>query len=327
MKRMLALVLLVFFLPAFGGGCLPAPRAGDGRVDLSVSWEAARAGMRGLDEISTVTAVLTRQSIIVTTALIIEGNTASGTVDGLYAGEWKVRVDAAMADATVIYTGQTTVMVVSGATRTATVTMQAAPGSLDITLDVGGLIDSGYTVTAGKVAIYENPATGTATYKDLTLGGRTLHGLVTNLTPKTYDARIVIPAATSPDFATEYFQFAIRPGRTTVVQFTNDALVALGITIIPEPGQVTGFSAVKNVAEQVEMSRHAVSGASGYRIYRTDIDGRFKELVVLDGGGVTTCVDTTFASAKLYDGMVKYAAAALAGEQEGLRSEAVGVAP
>lgn len=328
MMRFVGVLALVFALAVAGAGCLPAPREGDGRVEMRVAWTAAREAWRSLDEIAAVTAVLTRQKLTVTVAMTMGAGEATGTAEGLYAGEWGVRVDAATIDGTVIYTGETTVMVFSGQTSSVEMTLAPAPGKLDITMDVQFLLDQGHAVTGGKVGIYKDPDSGSADYEDMALAGAALHALVEDLAPQTYDARVVIPQATDAIFTSEYFQFDILPGRTTVVHITNDGQVQVEIDIIAEPGQVTGLAAIKD-GTNVNLSWLAVSGATGYRVYRTDGEGRFRQCPggLLDGGGVTTFTDSTFADADPYAGVVRYAVAALIGELEGLRSEPVAVVP
>ncbi len=328
MKNASLLAALLLCIAVAAVGCLPAPRSGDGRVDLTVTWGASRAGARMLEDIATVTATLTRQSLTVSVSLVVDfaAGTATGAAEDLYPGEWTVQVDAVARDGTVIYTGQTTVMVVSGQTSQASLTLQPAPGSLDITMDISLLLDKGLEITGGKVGIYKDPASGSATYKDLTVQGTELHGLITGLASQTYEARVVIPQATNAIFTSEFFRFTIRPGRTAIVYLDNDGQASVAIGILPEPGQVTGLHVTFAGTERVDLAWDSVSGAEGYRVYRTDEDGRFVQREVLSGGGISSYSDTEFASAKPYNAQVRYAVAALANGLEGIRSDPVAVA-
>ncbi|MGE5551253.1 MAG: hypothetical protein ACM3ZC_12110 [Bacteroidota bacterium] len=296
-------------------------------MKLNVSW-ANKTAWRSLSEITSVTAVLSRQSLTVTRALTVNPTTssASGEIGGLYAGEWTIRIEAAMADATVIYSGQTKVMVVSGGTSPVSMTLNPAPGTLDVTLDVSFLIAAGQTVTEGKVYIYMDPATGSSTTEEMSLEGTNLHALVENLAPRTYDAKVCVPQVTDAIFTSEYFQFDILPGRATTVFLGADGNVAVNVDIVEEPGRVAGFTAVKSQdGTQVFLNWTVVPGATGYRVYRTDDEGRFRQLVVLEGGSISSHTDTSITTAKPYAGMVRYAVAALAGELEGLRSDPASV--
>ena len=321
-------ILLAICAATLIGGCVPAPRQGDGRISLHVSWGAAERGLfRGLEEIRAVNATLSRQNLKVVIPMLVdpEGGNASGTATGLYAGEWTLKVDATMADGTVLYTGQTKVMVVSNKECHVELTLRAV-GTLDITMDIALLLAKGLEVTGGKIGIYEDPTSGSATYKDMVREGEgaaaVIHGVVNNLAAMTYDARVVIPQVTNALFTSEYFQFSIQPGRTTTVHLAADGHVVVDVTIVPEPGQVTGLSATSGPSG-VTLSWNPVSGATGYRVYRTEGDGRFKHLDIV--GGVTTYTDDAFNEADPYGGKVCYAVAALAGTIEGLRSEPVEV--
>lgn len=324
MRRVLLVASgLILALTAFSG-CLPAPREGDAKLTITVSWPTASA--RSLDEIDAVNVTLKRQDLTVSQTLAISGSGASGTIEGLYAGDWSVKVDATSGDIS-IYTGQTTASVVSGETREVSMTLNAAPGQLDVTMQIQFLLDQGKEVTAGKIAIYMDPNTGTATYKDLARKDATLYALIPDLPSRTYDARIVIPNASSPIFTSSFFQFDIRPGRTTQVLLTNDGFLHIDIGIEEEPGQVRGLTAVKIGSQQVGLAWQVVNGATGYRVYRTDGTGRYKQLALVDGVDSVAYADTTFGTAPLFDGRVRYAVAALDGGQEGIRSAPVEVFP
>ncbi len=326
MKKAPYLAFLLLILFAFGSGCLPAPRRGYGTVEITANWGGTRLG-RALSEIESVKATLTRESMTVTVSLTVGDGSATGSATGLYAGQWTVRVDAAMADGTIIYTGQSSVTAASNETRSVAVTLNATPGALDLSMNIAPLLAQGLTIPGGKVGIYKNPATNTATYYDLTVTGTTLHGVVANLPSRTYDAKVVIPQSSDAIFTSAYFQFSILPGRTTPVYLDADGWLAVDVQIVPEPGQVTGLSAVKD-GTSVILAWSPVPGATGYRVYRTDGEGRFVQLKdPIAGGEVTTYIDTGFGSAPLYDGMVRYAVAALADAQEGIRSAPVEVAP
>lgn len=330
MKTVAKSVLIALCTAIVVCGCVPAPRQGDGRISLRVSWGTAERGLfRGLEEISAVNATLSRQSLKVVVPMTIEpaGGSASGTATGLYAGEWTLKVDAVKADGTVLYTGQTKVMVVSNEECHVVLSLRAV-GTLDITMDISLLLEKGLEVPGGKIGIYEDPTSGSATYEDMAREGEgaaaVIHGIVNDLEAKTYDAKVVIPQATNAVFISKYFQFSIQPGRTTTVHLAADGHVVIDITILPEPGQVTGLLATPGPSA-VTLNWNPVSGASGYRVYRTDGNGRFWQLEVIGGGGVTSYTDGTFGEADPYNGKVSYAVAALAGTIEGLRSDPVEV--
>ena len=317
---------LVLFLLLVG--CLPAPRKGDGRLSISVTWGDGRQVSRAVEEIRTVTASLTRQSLRVSVALTVDqaNGAATGRIEALYAGEWKVKVDAAAADGAVIYTGQTTVTIASGEERSVAMTLSPSPGRLDLTMDIAPLLAQGLEVAGGKLYIYGDPASGSATItKDMAREGSLLRSIVENLPTKTYEARIAVPQSTSAIFTSAYFSFSILPGRTTGVFLSADGGVDLTIGIAAEPPQVTGLTAAVEEG-RVVLSWQAVEEATGYRVYRTDGTGRFKELAVVEGGGITSHIDESFAQAAPYHGGVGYAVAALAGEIEGIRSDPVVVA-
>ncbi|MGQ9778271.1 MAG: hypothetical protein ACUVRM_00135 [Bacillota bacterium] len=316
-------VPLILFL--FLTGCLPAPRKGDGCLNLRVTWSGARQATRGVEEIGTVTAYLTRQSLRVTVALAVDQTegAATGGIEGLYAGDWKVKVDAAAADGAVIYTGETTVTIVSHGEQVVEMGLDPTPGKLELVMDITPLLAQGLTVTGGRVYIYGDPTSNAATVtKDMTLEEDRLRTLVENLVTKTYEAKVAIPNTTNAVFTSAYFSFSILPGRTTKVFLAADGKVDLTIGVMAEPAQVTGLAATRE-GGAVSLGWTAVPGATGYRVYRTDAEGRFKGLVVLEGGGNTTYVDESFAQAPSYAGGVGYAVAALAGEMEGIRSDPV----
>lgn len=321
MQRVLS-VLLCFCLIL--GGCLPSPRKGDGRLSLRVSW-GDKAVSRGVEEIAAVEAYLTRQGLTITKSLDVDqaNKTAGGTIEGLYAGEWTVRVDAAKADGTVIYTGSRSVNVVSGATTDAALTLAPAPGELDISLDITPLIAAGHEVAEGKVYIYKPDSGNSSSYEMLREGGN-LRGLVGNLASITYDARVAVPQMTNSIFTSRYFQFDILPGRTTRVHLAADGEVSVDVTIIDQPGRVEGMRAHAD-GEQAILSWIQTPGATGYRVYRTDGDGRFRLCGTIEDGAITSYIDLEFGRAEAYGGIIQYAVAALTGPVEGLRSEPVAV--
>lgn len=269
-------------------------------------------------------AYLTRQELTIAKGLAVDqaSGTASGTIEGLYAGEWTVRVDASKADGTVIYTGSDTVTVVSGATADAEMVLAPAPGELDISLDVTPLTAAGFTVTEGTVYIYKQPDSGSSSSYDMLREGGDLRGLVGNLASMTYDARVAVPQLTGAIFTSRFFQFDILPGRTTRVRLEADGGVNVDITIVDQPGRVEGLTATLD-GEQVILSWNRTPGATGYRVYRTDGDGRFRQCGTIEDGAVTSYTDLEFGEAEPYGGIIRYAVAALAGPVEGLRSEPV----
>ncbi|NLG84760.1 MAG: hypothetical protein GX493_09205 [Firmicutes bacterium] len=319
------ILILLFAVFSFAAGCLPAPRKGDGRLSITVIWGTARGVTRGVEEIAMVIAELTRERLRVTASLTVDqtGGVAKGTLDGLYPGEWKVKIDAATADGTVIYTGQTTVDVVSGQEQTLEMNLLPAPGRLELIMDITPLLAQGLTISGGRLYIYGEPTSNAATaIEDMSVEEDRLHTLVENLATKTYEAKVAIPNISNAVFISAYFSFSILPGQTTRVFLAADGGVNLTIGVITAPAQVTGLTATRE-GETVRLSWSAVPDATGYRVYRTNSEGRFKGLVVLEGGGQTGYVDEDFVQAPSYGGAVGYAVAALVGEIEGIRSAPV----
>ncbi len=228
-----------------------------------------------------------------------------------------VKVDAVMADTTVIYTGQTKVMVAAGETREVALALAPAPGRLAITMDVQPLLDAGKVFDKGSLYLYYGDSS--ITPKDMTLAGGSLAAQV-ELAPRTYDAKVAVPNVTNSIFTSEYFSFDILPGRTTTVSLGADGALSVDISIAAEPDRVTNLRAMPNGAT-VTLTWDQAARATGYRIYRTDKDGRYKDLGAVEGGSVTTYTDENFGTAAPYDGKVRYAVAAVAGTVEGLRSE------
>ncbi|MCL6615135.1 MAG: hypothetical protein K6U03_11085, partial [Firmicutes bacterium] len=286
-------------------GCVPAPRKGDGRLSLRVVWGGGRPGPRAVEEIRTVTASLGRQGLRITAALEVDqaGGTAAGRFEGLYPGDWNVKVDAAAADGTVIYTGQTTVTIISNEECSLAMTLSPNPGKLDFRMDIAPLLAGGLEITGGRLYVYGDPASNSATVtKDLIREGNLLRGLVENLPTKTYEARVAIPNLSNAVFISAYFSFSILPGRTTAVFLSADGGVDLIIGITAEPPQVTGLTAVVEEG-RVVLSWQAVEEATRYRVYRTDADGRFRELALIDATTIGY-VDEGFAQATPYAGSV-----------------------
>jgi len=234
-------------------------------------------------------------------------------------------VDAQSAEGLTIYTGETEVAISDGQTAEVEMSLSPAPGSLELRLDVAPLLTAGLPVESGRIYIYMDPATNQSTSHDLSREGDFLHGLVEDLPTMTYDAKVAVPQVTEAVYTSEYFHFSILPGRRTMVEISASGGAAVIIDISVEPGQVTGLSAAPQ-GSGVLLSWDAVAGATGYRIYRTDGDGRYRQLGVTESGGFAGYPDETYSEAQPYGGVVRYAVAALAENLEGIRSEPVAVA-
>lgn len=136
----------------------------------------------------------------------------------LFAGKWRLTVSVTDEAGDGILTGETKVEIFPGKDSSITVTLTLAQATLDIAMDASQIPGLGSTITKGRVGIYYDPSSNRATYKDLGLQGTTLAAVIPNLPEGDFTARICVPNATSPVFASERFPLQLRAGKTTVVR-------------------------------------------------------------------------------------------------------------
>jgi hypothetical protein len=254
-----------------------------------------------------------------------EYGTNEATFDSLYPGEWEVSVSGLDNAGNTIFYGSQVVNVESGAVKEVQITVIPAPGVLDVTFDASRIINSGITVTKGTFYIYLDPATNNSTSHLMTLNENLLK--VNFSVPEgTFQVKLAIPNLTTKGaFISNYYRVDIEAGETTTLTIAPDGSLSAAATIDSTPATPTNLSvAYQRETSTVSLSWSAItdSDLNGYRVYRTNIDGRFVRLISIDAG--TTGATDPITSSLFYNKKIGYAVSSFdEGGNESLWSDSV----
>lgn len=200
------------------------------------------------NSIGRVRAILTRGSQEVHQDLVVDlaQMTASGTVPKLMIGTWELRVDVYDQQGKLIYAGTADVLITESKTTGVELPLVAAPGRLELILDMSGF--ESYALVKGKVIIGngEHPEVVKEFAREETTE---LQVTIEGLPPRTHDLLIEIYKNTYHSYNCIYrgpWQvFTVEPGLTTEVHWSPawGCIEIIGIIDTPPPSPV-GVSAV-----------------------------------------------------------------------------------
>lgn len=211
------IVLQIFNLT----GCLSKPDLpGQNPGSLHVSIEFVDGIDTALRDIQRISGnlVLKNKSINKILEEPYTGPETSLSFTDLYPGNWELTVHAVDSQGDSILSGNITVVIESGKNTSTIVALNLGQTILDISFDASQLPGLGSTITKGRIGIYFDPTSNRASYRDLSLQGTFLTATIPNLPEGDYTARICVPNATSPIFASNRFPIQFRAGKTTVIR-------------------------------------------------------------------------------------------------------------
>ncbi|NLZ44643.1 MAG: DUF4493 domain-containing protein [Clostridia bacterium] len=249
-------------------------------------------------------------------------------LSSLYPGKWQVTAEACDEEGYVVLSASREVTIEPGSSNTTELYLTAAPGFLKFTFDASEFPGFGTEITEGKLYVYLDPKTNQSTSFSLTREGDCLNGLI-KLPAGTYQVRVAVPQTTNKVYESPYYTVHIRPGRTEelTVGPCEELIIGGTIDFPPEtpgqlalsPGEPAGSGSVI-----VHLSWADVPGADvgGYRLYRTNNEGRFVWLAEV--GPDTLAYTDTVTPGAYYNGRVGYAVSSFdLGGNESLWSEPV----
>src|SRR5690554_158493 len=354
MEKLLRYLFPFFLLfPFLAAGCLqkpyyPGKDYGELKIRLYVAEEAAAmapggvtAGTTGLSGAMTTTddaagiekirihlshgkGKLSRTAEIPYTS----GQPMEASFSSLYPGKWEVTAEAYDLEGYMVLYCSREVTIEPGSSNTTELHLKTAPGFLDFIFDGSELPGFGVELTEGKLYAYLNPRNNQSTSFPLTRVGNYLKGLV-KLPAGTFQVLVAMPQITTADYKSPFYTVHILPGRTSELTVGPDGELFIEGTIdfppekpaqlylsLEEPGD--------NGSVTLRLSWTAVSVADleGYRLYRTNAEGRFIHLAEVDRD-IYTYIDTVDAG-NYHNGRVGYAVSSFdRGGNESLWSDQV----
>jgi hypothetical protein len=246
----------------------------------------------------------------------------------LYPGKWRVTAEAHDEEGFVVLSASCEVTIEPGSSNTTELYLTVAPGFLDFTFDASELPGFGTEITEGKLYVYLDPKTNQSTSFTLTREGDCLTGLL-KLPAGTFQARVAIPQISNSVYESPYYTIHILPGRTeklTVGPY-EELLIGGTINFPPDtPGQLTldleEPAGSGSVTVHLSWAAVIVPDLDGYRLYRTNPEGRFVWLAEVDPD--TLAYTDTVAPGAYHNGRVGYAVSSFdRGGSESLWSEPV----
>lgn len=288
-KLLLFLSLLLSLV--FPAGCLkkpyyPGKDYGRLHILLVLAEESGimRAGAEDLKEI--VLRLLyeggrmTREEVIPFTA----GQPMEASFSSLYPGKWEITAEAFDHENTVVLSSAREVNIEPGSNNTVKLHLSAAPGFLELTLDASEIPGFGTEITAGRLYVYLNPEANTSTGFDLLPEGIFLTTRA-SLPAGTFQIRVAVPHINKPVYRSPYYTVHIRSGRVTYLTIIpEEELIVTGIIDFP-PKTPAGLTLYReNSLVHLSWEEVVVPDLAGYRLYRTDKEGRFRFLTELPAG-------------------------------------------
>ncbi|NLY88284.1 MAG: hypothetical protein GX085_01485 [Firmicutes bacterium] len=342
MEKLLKTFFLFFLLfPLLTTGCLqkpyyPGKDYGELKIRLVLAEEAAsvQTATTGAMATAGIEKILIRLSHgkgkLTRTGEVryLSGQPMEARFSSLYPGKWQVTAEAYDEEGFVVLHCSREVTIEPGSSNTTELYLTAAPGFLDFTFDASALPGFGTEITEGKLYAYLDPKSNQSTSFPLIRGGDYLKGLV-KLPAGTFQVRVVVPQITNGIYESPYYTVHILPGRTENLTVGPCEELTIGgiIDFPPErPGQLTlspeepGGSG--SVTLHLSWAAVNISDLGGYRLYRTNAEGRFIHLAEV--GPDTLVYTDTVPSGNYYNGRVGYAVSSFdRGGNESLWSEPV----
>lgn len=210
------------------------------------------------------------------------GRPVEASFSSLYPGKWEVTAEAFDNENTAVLYSAREVIIEPGSSNTVKLHLSAAPGFLHLTLDASEIPGFGTEFTSGRLYVYLDPEANTSTGFDLLREGDFLTNQV-SLPAGTFQIRAAAPNINSYVYRSLYYTVHIRPGKvTSLTIIPEEDLIITGVIDFP-PETPTGLTLCREDSSiQLSWEEVVVSDLAGYRLYRTDKDGRFRLLAEIE---------------------------------------------
>lgn len=212
----------------------------------------------------------------------------------LYPGKWEVVAEAYDEEDIVVLYCSREVNIEPGSSTATVLHLTAAPGFLDVTFDASEIPEFGTEITEGKFYAYLDPQTNRSTSFPLTRNGNLLTGLI-KLPAGTFQVRVVLPQITHSVYESPYYTIHIISGRTSALTIGPDEeLIMEGVLDFP-PETPGGLNLIPeeysnqdgSITLHLSWEEVTVIDLAGYRLYRTNNEGRFIHLTEVDCATLT----------------------------------------
>ncbi|GEM_PF-644526 len=276
------------------GEAASAPSSEFGAAKASVAKAAAVAPMGQMATLAAayeLEVTLTQDKLQVQERRAVSGDTVSLTIDNLYVGRWQLELVVRDGAGQGLYSGSGSVWVSEGATSTVTVPLSPYPGTLDLTVDIGGL---SLEQESYKARLVVSPG---ESYNMDRIEGTALFQTRVNLAPGSYDFKI--------DFYTDSFHtykliyagywmpLAIEPGKTVAVYWRPATGAVVVETEPAEPPPAPSAVTADWEGDAIVLAWDAVTQGDvvAYRVYRRVGPLARYELLAEVDAWTTTLVD------------------------------------
>lgn len=222
-------------------------------------------------------------------SLAFTNSPIEATFSSLYPGLWKIVVFGQDRTGRTIFQGEAKTPVDPGGAHSATILLSPAPGHLNVNLDASMIPGFGIDFSSGRLYVYLNPESGSSTPFTLYPEGHLLRGEI-SLPEGTFQVRVVVPNISNKVFESDYYTVHIEAGQTSTLEIKPDSEVSI-IGIIDSTPTTPERLAITAVEFDVESHNYLVSlswlevddsDLAGYRLYRSNKEGRFVRIASLD---------------------------------------------
>ena len=292
-------------------GCLQKPASisepGQLHLKLSLMEEQIRSQTIAGD-IRQINVKLTHKddTMIKETQVTYTGSNQEISFDSLFPGEWQVTASGLNNNIEVIFQGTETIFIKPGETANAQISLIPAPGFLNVSCDVSQ-INGLSSDSNGTLYAYLNPENSTSTYYTLIRDGNLVKATV-SIPEGTFAVKVAVPNVSAKLFISPYYTIDIRAGKTSYLTITADGSVNVSGVINSTP--TTPGNLVANYSSQaltVTLTWTGVndSDLAGYRLYRSNSDGRMVRIKSVDKNSITYTDQVT--SSNFYKNEIDYA--------------------
>ena len=320
MRKVFITLFFLLILTIIVAGCgskpdLPGKNPGSLMIHLSVAESRAFA-----KDVQLIVAILKLRSGSLSLESEAEYTGASTTIyfPKVYPGSWTVTLNGLDQDNDIIFHGEAAAEVEPGQSGIVLVSLKPASASLDISFNASEVPGIGESITKGRLAIYLDPSSNSATYKDLLLEGTQLKAVIPNLPQGSYSAKICIPNASSPVYISPYFIINLYSGKTTTLSLEELGNLNISAVLYSIPETPTNVI-VRYQSEVAEVSWQPINASDlfCYRIYRTNSTGRLCLLAEIDPG--SSSYSDPITNGNGFNGTVSYAVSCV--DSGGLESQ------
>lgn len=297
---LLLLVLMLFSITgcALFGGKKPTNVAGQLKIILNIPQEKGPLASLSLDK-AHVWLSKSGSETIGGTADITGSGPIVVSFPSVPEGTWQIAAVIADTDDYDCYSGKGTVTIIASQSATQTVTLNALPGNLSITVNV----PQGLGIAKGTVTLLGGSENIPA--KDFTVSGASESILFENLKPTTYTVKLSLMTAGGTVVTQGQGVVDVRPSRNNPVTVNvTGSLSNLSVTfniVDEEPSAPTGLMANRG-ASGVTLTWTASTSpdVNGYAVYRSEGPGLPKTRLNDSLVTVTNYIDVSVEPAKTY---------------------------